>query len=455
MKLLYLPVLIWTMAISPMFAQKTLPPSIEPYAVHWGYSTKLMLDAAGFEVPGPKPDMALLPSMENRSDELQLDSTVLYANYGQHATDSIPQSRNVYVYPSPEVTVITESFFDGKSWITLSRTTLISDEYGRLVETFAQLYDAESGEYIPDSRLELFPRGTTSTLIDSFFIYAWSVEINDWKRQLGTFNTFDAEDRLIESLSSMEFFDVPLLFLDRYTYHTDGKLSKVESFNLEAGDEIPAGQDEYGYTDGKVSSITTYVSDGIGGYSPQSRVEYTYTNFDMPENVESFEFDFEKNDWKLYRVDGYAYDNEERVILKEEITSNEQGIWVRHKNTFNYVQDEYLSRDGRYYYDNNAEAWILEEARYYFYNETVAVDPDAPGEVHALFIWPNPSTGIVQVKLPGKVSVQVYSLSGQLLKKFYLAPGERTLNLTALPAGLYQVRAKSDEDYFSGKLIIQ
>ena len=38
--------------------------------------------------------------------------------------------------------------------------------------------------------------------------------------------------------------------------------------------------------------------------------------------------------------------------------------------------------------------------------------------------------------------------------KLSLPHGEKTIDLSGLPAGMYQIRAKSDEDYFSGKLLV-
>lgn len=93
---------------------------------------------------------------------------------------------------------------------------------------------------------------------------------------------------------------------------------------------------------------------------------------------------------------------------------------------------------------------ILQISDPYYSPETA--DPTA---IDAFFLYPNPTSGIVQVKLSGRISVLIYTISGQLIKKYTLAHGERFLDLNDLPAGIYQVRAKSDEDYFSGKLLIQ
>jgi hypothetical protein len=91
-----------------------------------------------------------------------------------------------------------------------------------------------------------------------------------------------------------------------------------------------------------------------------------------------------------------------------------------------------------------------------FYSDGIAyLDAGEPIIIDALFVYPNPAKGMVQIKLPGKVSIQIYTLDGHLVSKYQLPPGNKSLNLSALSAGVYQIRAKSDEDYFSGKLLIQ
>src|SRR5690348_13554949 len=112
MKLLLLPVLYWTLAISQLFAQNQLPASIQPYAVNWSYAVKDMLSASGYEVPGPKSNFDFAHHTESRSEELQLDSIVSYSGYGINLNDSMPQLRYTYTYPEPTVQVIVEYFYD-------------------------------------------------------------------------------------------------------------------------------------------------------------------------------------------------------------------------------------------------------------------------------------------------------------------------------------------------------
>ncbi len=455
MKSFFLPVLSWALAISPSFAQNQLPISIQPYAVNWSYSVKQMLHAAGYEVPGPKATFELLPTADSRSAELQLDSTISYFGYGSQSQDSTPLFRNVYTYPQTDVQVVTEYFYDLDHWTALSRTALISDDLDRLISTLAQLYDVESGEFIPDSKIEIFRRENSTELIDSFYIEIWSAELKAYERQLTISNTFDEQNRIHESISSIEIFQLPLRFLDRYHYDTDGDLSLIESFNLDGPGEIPSGRQEFWYTDHLLNSETSLVSDGEEGFLPQDKTEYTYTDFRKEELISTYEYDFEKSEWKLNQTIGYGYDDNEHVNLKEEVMLTAEGLWERHLHRYDYIKDKYLKSEAGYSYDNIQENWVLEDINYYFYSELSANEPIDPIKDYALFIYPNPSTGIVHVKLEGNVTVYVYSPGGQLIRRIPMMQDDQAIDLSNLPAGLYQVRAKKGEAYYSGKLIIQ
>lgn len=454
MKRFFLPVLSWTLAMSHLFAQNQLPLSIQDYAVNWSFSVKQMLEAGGYEVPGPHAEFALVPEIKTRSNELQLDSTVIYFGYNENTPDSTPLFRNVYTYPQSDTEVISEYYFDFDHWTPLARTTLVEDELGRLVDAVAQQYDDQSGTFIPDSRLLMFPHENTED-VDSFFVYAWNTQIKDYVRQLAIWNMFDNNERLKESRSAIEIFEFPIEFIDRYTYNIDGELALIESYALDGTEEIPASREEYWYSDHLLTTVTTLVSEGPDGFIAANKIQYDYTDFGKEALIQTFDFDREKNDWKLIMVNGFVYDEEERVIAQEDVREDEQGIWIRHMKTFDYAQDLYVGLESGFSYDNDLEEWILEDKKYYYYDGLTAVDPKDPIIADAAFLWPNPTAGEVQVKLPGKVSVHVYTISGQFVKKYYLAPGDRILDLSFLPAGIYQVLAKSDEDYFSGKLLIQ
>lgn len=104
---------------------------------------------------------------------------------------------------------------------------------------------------------------------------------------------------------------------------------------------------------------------------------------------------------------------------------------------------------------NTDERLLMEARSAHYSNELAGAIADEPVEADALFVYPNPSKGVVQLKLQGKITVYVYTLSGQFLQKNSMTPGEKILDLSSLGSGVYHIMAKSDDDYFSGKLIIQ
>lgn len=454
MKNLLLLILGWAFAFAPLSAQKSLPPSIQPYSVNWGYAVKQMFDAAGYQVPGPKAAFDLLPNKGNASEEARLDSTVSYFGYDLTGVDSIPLFRNVYTNPEPGVHVIVEYFYEQEGWVPLNLTTLVSDDLGRLVDAFSQRYDNESGLFVPDSRIVLFPRENSLDQVDSFTVLAWSGELGDYVRQLAVWNTFDASDRLIESISSIEIFEFPLIFKDRYTYDETGNLIRVESYNVDGSELIPANQQEFEYQNGLLRTETTLVSDGLGVFTPQSKTDYTYTSFGHKKTVKNYAWDFEKKSWRLVQDDYYGFDEDNRISSLEVTHFNKEGGRETKQTTYGYVRDHYVAAEYNHALDIETQEWRTTDKKYFYYNSVVSTEPDEPVVADALFIYPNPTSGMVQVKLLGKVSVLIYTLSGQLVRKFAMAPGEKMLDLSGLPAGMYQVRAKSDDDYFSGKLLV-
>ena len=455
MKFLLLPVLSWTMAISQIFAQKQLPASIQSYAVNWSYAVKDMLSASGYEVPGEKSNVDLVQHIENRSEELQLDSIVSYFGYGINPDDSIPMLRNVYTYPEPTVQVVVEYFYDIDHWTPMRKSTLRTDDLGRMEETIAENYDSEAGIFVPESFIRLYPRDNSLELVDSFFIYEWSLEDKNWDRQLAVVNQHNDLNQLTESKSSIEIFEVPFVFLDRYNYDETGNLVLDHQFILDGGVEISAGKKEFIYKGHLLFNETSYIDNGPEGFTAQNKIDYAYNNFNKLEIASSHTYDFNKQEWVLRQVEAYGYDDELRVNLKEVTASVGEGIWDRRQTRIQYVTEDYVESKADYVFDANTESWLQESKKYFFYDQLSAVEPDVPEANDALFMYPNPSAGVVHIKLAGDVTFYVYSLSGQLIQKFQMTGGEKILSLRHIPAGMYQVMAKSGEELFYGKILLQ
>ena len=442
-------------AMSPLFSQKQLPSSIQPYAVHWGYSLKQMFQAAGYEVPGPKQSYDLVPVVQTRSSASELDSTVTYFGYDLNPEDTIPFLKNVYTYPQKDMKVITEYYFDIDHWIELSRTTLIHDHLGRLVDAFAEVYDEETGGFLPDSKIEFHPHEDSPTEADSFFVLGWAPELNSLHRVLAVWNSFNDEDQLIESLTSTEIFELPIVFLDRYYYNPDRELITIESYLVDSGEEFLASREIFFYNEHLVTLSIYSVVDETGGLVDQSKIEYNYTPDGKEELVVSFVMDYENLEWFMHQILGYVYDEQGRITSKEEAEVTDNGNWERQLETYNYKDDLQLALLSEYIYDNLSGEWILQYKTFYYYNETTAYEPIEPVDMNDLFMWPNPASGYVRFELKGEAVISVYNASGQMVRQVEVTDGDMTMDVSLWHPGTYFVRAQNNNKNYSGRLIVQ
>jgi len=84
----------------------------------------------------------------------------------------------------------------------------------------------------------------------------------------------------------------------------------------------------------------------------------------------------------------------------------------------------------------------FEYARQYFQGKS------APGKVESFRVFPNPTPSAVQIEVPneGEIKVSVYSVEGRLVIQETLLPaeGRAILDLSVLPAGIYQLTIVTD-----------
>jgi acetyl esterase/lipase len=88
--------------------------------------------------------------------------------------------------------------------------------------------------------------------------------------------------------------------------------------------------------------------------------------------------------------------------------------------------------------------------------KNVATSTRAVVEVEPLFLYPNPSRGMVYLDLGvEKYDISIFNQMGQLLKTFSSATGMTQIDVTALPKGIYLVQGRSKEKIRTGKLILE
>ena len=120
-----------------------------------------------------------------------------------------------------------------------------------------------------------------------------------------------------------------------------------------------------------------------------------------------------------------------------------------------YFKDEHLASQSKLSYDHLTDEWKLDQKTYYYYNQTTAYEPVDPISIEMLKMWPNPASGNVQFDLQEDASLHLYNPTGQLIRRFETSQGNHVLDVSGLPAGTYFVKAKSNDLYYTGRLVVQ
>ncbi len=445
MKNFFLLLSFFALAISSAQAQSMRSAKLQEYSRQLSPSINQTMLKAGL-------DIAAAPPTTTHNNRLQLDSTkTFYAYDPTGSLDSTPLFRTIYEYPQPGVKVEQEYQFDGSDWEPIYRSTYRYDDLERLTEVFAEYYDPETNLFMPDSRLEAYPRGTSLVLLDSFIVYGWAPETSDWHAIIINYNVFEAADRLVETISVINLFGEPILFKDVLLYDANGDNYLTETYIVEAGVDIMAGKTETEYLNHRPIEIVQYVFNGFG-FEALSRQTMSYTSFGALEQTLDFAWDFEAEDWLLANKTNYEYDSQQRVSAKETESFEEQGASYT-LATYEYIDGEDLALETAYFKPDAQSAWILDTRTYYYYDAITAV-PHIPVSQLALRVFPNPATGLVVAQLEAEADVQLYDAAGQLQRSFRLLPGQ-AIDLSGLPAGLYLIMAHSQSSLYQGKVVKQ
>jgi hypothetical protein len=444
-----LPLLLVLIANS-VFAQKQLPRAVRPYAADWTWTLVKSMHRAGFDMP-------TMPHSETRGVQsrspLRLDSTKTFYAYSlSPASDSVPFFRTTYTYLQTDTKIETDYQHTGADWLALSRTTLKADALGRLVLAEAEAYDPDAQTYHPDSKLEIYPHGDSPELIDSFFTWLWDSTALDWRIILSVRNTFDAQDRLVENLSSVDYFGDPAIFKEVYSYDDNGDNHLIEEFAILGDDVFPSARTEIDYVDHKPIEVLYSEFDGTEFY-PKDRINYAYSLFGAVRLQMNFQWDIVSQTFKMNQRIEYGFDNAQRVASKINKIIEANGAEALDLTTYAYVEGDDLYLEMYLLWDDDAFDWKLDGKKYYYYDN--ALSADAPqGEALALAVWPNPATGLVRLSLPETGAVQVFDAAGRMVLARDLQT-DQALDITALPAGLYVLTAQSEGAFYRGKMLKQ
>jgi hypothetical protein len=396
--------------------------------------------------------IAAKPPMTIENNLLQLDSTKTFYAYDPTGTlDSFPLYRTSYDYLTPNVRHELEDWHDGLEWNHLNRTAYRYDDLGRLVEVVAEAFDPEANSFQPDSRLRVFPRGNSMELVDSFSVYGWAPELNDWHPFVINFNIFEPGDRLVESITIFDLFGLPVLFKDVLYYDTNGDNHYTETLIVEEGEEFLIGATETEYLNHRPIQIVEYSYTGFE-FEPIGRQDIGYTSFGALEQQRNYAWDMEAEAWLLTDRTLYEYDEQERLSAMTDGTYDEAGLFFE-RTEYEYLTEENLALETTLSRFQDQEEWLLDTRKYYYYNNLTAT-PQVPVSPQQLRLAPNPTAEWAQLLLADEAQVQVFDATGQLKRQVRVRPGQ-ALDLSGLPAGMYFIAAQSASALYNGKIVKQ
>lgn len=450
MKAYFMPLLLWALALAPLAAQKQLPHSLHPYAANWTYTLVKAMHYAGFDMP-TMPASIPVPTVGKRANPFQLDSTKTFYGYGLNQPgDSTPLFRTVYQYPQPNKKVENNYQYDNGAWIKVDRAVLTRDNQQRLVEVVAEAFDTTSQSFRPDSRLVIFPHGDSPELIDSFFTYLWDSTLLDWHIILADRNRFDAQDRLIESIHSLDYFGDPAIFQETYSYDANGDNHLIEEVAILGNDTLPSSRTDIHYVDHQPIEVLISASDGTS-FLPQKRTNYAYTLFGAVRKQMNFEWLVAEQKWYLFQTIEYRYDNAQRLSTKVTAHLPLNAPETQELTAYAYVEDENLYSEWYFIWDDDLFDWIQDSKKYYYYDGLVSVQPD-PIITKPLRMWPNPTVDAVRLQLNEPASVHVYNNTGDMVHSGIYQP-DQWIPLTGLPSGLYAITARTEKGIYTNKVV--
>ncbi len=427
-------------------AQRTLPPALAGYAHAYADAFRTL----GFE-PEVRPGKHVANGDARGSVPLTLDSILSFVNY----PDSLPNFREVFTYPQANVEVDVQSIFESGAWTTTGRITQYADGLGRVTELLIEGVDSLTGQFVPSQRILVYPRGDSPVNVDSLILLGWVPDIGEYEALFISRYYYDNLERIDEVVTTINFFGLIFNQLDYYTYDGQGRLVLIESFLMDEAVTIPAGRTEFTYDGDLLASELSLVSDEMGGFVPDTRVDYDYTDEGLQDTVISFVWDELAADWREVSFVDSDYDASGRLVAATSVETDDFGTVFRSRDEYEYLDEDNLFRYSFFQWNEVDQDWFLFERSYYFYAELTSTG--RPGDpVSSLLLAPNPTSGSVRLETGGQPgTVWVYSLNGHLAHYQVLAAGDQDVDLSRLPAGLYQVRLLTGDRQFAGRVVVR
>lgn len=389
----------------------------------------------------------VLLSQINGSDGklLRIDT---YRNYKM--LDSTAFQRVQYDYPIPTQRIETTYQFEVGLWVAQTRFNYTFDAMGRTLETIFERYDPGSKVFYPQIRTQNFPRGNSLSQADSVFTYNWSDSQQAWELSIGQRNRFNAQNQLVETITSIAFSGQSFRNRDLNFYDANGNNTRSENYTFLNGQYVKTGFSVQVFDNQQLRSNTRYAPVPPADSVPLSRTLITYTPNKLISSTEGFTWDIAAKEWKKSSSTVYLYNAEQQVqsqVTTLSIAAEEQ----KSRADFFYTANGKIAREESYQGSGTPTEWSLDSKKFYYYD--LASSLQEPAFAPKLFkISPNPSTDEVRLDLPWGSSFQVFNAGGQLQASGVMN-GQKALDIRDWNSGMYWILARKGTEILLGKII--
>ncbi len=273
----------------------------------------------------------------------------------------------------------------------------------------------------------------------TIIISQWFESIHDWGNNYITLNTFDSENRLIETNETDGIHNGNK---NTYSYNTEGYLDTAKLFRA--------------YQNG--GSIT---------WKLWTRVEYSYTPEHWISKVSIWAYNQQKEALEITRQTLTSYNtNGDKLEVITKLNSQYTGLINSEKTVYEYDDDYNLINEEYFKWDNNAKKWntsittktiyvdgvVRAQQRfspayaaghyyscdfYYYNNEVKTSAPVRPIDNTELF--PNPAHSELTIQNPElKYNlISIISTSGKLVLQKTLSATTTTISVSGINNGVY------------------
>src|SRR5690606_1403002 len=161
--------------------------------------------------------------------------------------------------------------------------------------------------------------------IDSIILLGWVPDLGEYEALFISRYYYDDLERIDEVVTTINFFGLVFNQLDYYSYDGEGRLVLIESFLMDEAVTIPNTRTEFTYDGSLLVSELTLVSDEVGGFDPDTRIDYDYTAEGLADTVVTYEWDAVAEDWREVSVLDTDYDAAGKITAETTVGTDEFG----------------------------------------------------------------------------------------------------------------------------------